>query len=251
VQAAISTLRRVIYSVAVPDRQEWLRVQTGIGAGIWLRVNVAKERNWWSGLHEPLVQKRIRERIQPGMVFYDIGAHLGFFALAAARAGAIVVAFEADPENAQRLRSHINRNGLANEITLVEAAVWSHQKPRVAFRRGLPSSQGGVSDAGSEPVLAREGPLIEVDCVTIDDFVAAGGPVPDVIKIDVEGGEVQVLQGSVRSVGTFRPELIIEVHHRAALPEVEAMLTQFSYAAQWHVPSEEFPRQCFAVPRTP
>jgi FkbM family methyltransferase len=249
-RAMFSRLRRIVSKIAMPNRQEWVRVQAGIGAGIWLSVNVAKEKNWWSGSHEEVVQQRLQECVRPGMVFYDVGAHIGFFTLAAARLGAVVVAFEADPENAQRLRTHIEKNGFARDITPVEAAVWSHRQPKVLFRRGLPLSQGGVSDAGTEPVLAKEGPTIEVDCVTLDDFVAAGGPAPHVIKVDVEGGEAQVLQGAVRSVLDFHPDLIIEVHHRAALAEVEEFLKQYSYAAQWHVPREGYPRQCFAVHRT-
>ncbi|PYT56961.1 MAG: hypothetical protein DMG35_21155, partial [Acidobacteria bacterium] len=48
----------------------------------------------------------------PGMTFYDIGANIGFFSLLAARiigAQGRVVAFEADPEVAQRLRDHVER----------------------------------------------------------------------------------------------------------------------------------------------
>ena len=58
----------------------------------------------------PAIQRAVRQLTERGMVFYDVGAHIGSYALPAARAGARVIAFEPDPENASRLRAHVYRN---------------------------------------------------------------------------------------------------------------------------------------------
>jgi FkbM family methyltransferase len=67
------------------------------------------------------------------MTFYDIGAHIGFFSLLAARiVGPFghVISFEADPEVAARLRENLARNGF-DQATVVQKAVWS--EPTTVF----------------------------------------------------------------------------------------------------------------------
>ncbi len=56
-------------------------------------------------------------------------------------------------------------------------------------------SQGGVEADGNRPVLGS-GKVINVPAITLDDFVAAGEPPPQLLKIDVEGGEYEVLLGA-------------------------------------------------------
>jgi FkbM family methyltransferase len=247
IKNAVSALRRVVADHIFPDRPVWVRVRRGIASGRWLRLNLARERHWWSGNHEPAVQARLCDCIHSGMVFYDIGAHIGFFSLAAAQRGARVCAFEADPENADRLRNHVERNNFLSNIAIVEAAVWSEPSAKITFQRGLPRSQGGVASQGVEPVLAT-GPVIEVSCITIDEFVASGGPPPNVIKIDVEGGEAEVLKGAAVSIERYHPQMIVEIHRDEALRATEEFLRHVSYVAEWRIPPEGFPRQCFAVP---
>ena len=220
-------------------------IRKGIGAGLWLRLNLATERNWSSGNHEIAVQEHLREVVYPKAVFYDIGAHLGFFSLAAARLGARVVAMEADPENAERLRAHAEKNSLVERIQIVEAAAWSNGGETVTFRRGEPRSQGGVVDRHLRPVLAT-GETIEVARTSIDDYVDRGGPVPDILKVDVEGGEVEVLYGAARTLHNFRPKLIVEVHHAQAFGAIQELLLGHRYSTRWLTPPEDFPRQCFA-----
>jgi FkbM family methyltransferase len=240
----LSTARHMLADIMLPDREAWVRVRSGVAKGLWLRINLSQERNWWSGKHEPDVQQQLRECIHEGTVFYDIGGHIGLFSLAAARLGARVFAFEPDPETVARLQGHVDRNNLGDKITVVGAAVWSEGCDMVTFQRGLPRSQGGVRSHGLAPVLA-DGLTIDVDCVSLDRFVEAGGPIPNVIKTDVEGGEAEVLKGAVRTIRAVHPKLIVEIHHRDALAAVEAFLRAFSYNAEWRVPPGGFPRQCF------
>ena len=243
----VSKFRHRFANYILPNRPLWVQVRRGTAAGTWLKLNLASERNWWSGNHEPAVQEHLSRIVHPGTIFYDIGAHIGFFSLAAARSGAQVISFEADPENVTRLQMHVEKNGLSSKITFVEAAVWSSGNRKIAFQRGWPRSQGGVTDHGIRPVLAS-GSTISVNSITIDDFVAEGAAVPDILKIDVEGGEVEVLKGATGVIRAHRPKLVIEVHHRDARIGIETLLEEFSYSAVWLAPREGFPQQCFAQP---
>lgn len=83
----------------------------------------------------------------------------------------------------------------------------------------------------------------------LDDFVASGGPAPDVIKIDVEGAESEVLKGAVDILQTRRPALIVKVHTADEHAAVSQILDDTSYTVRWNTPPEGFPRQCLAAPR--
>jgi FkbM family methyltransferase len=242
---ASRSVRRVLGRHLVPRRMEWVQIQNGFGKGLWTRIDLANERNWWLGKHEPEVQQELQRLVGPDAVMYDIGAHIGFHALPAARMGAQVIAFEPDPESAARLREHVERNALGSKLRIVEASVWSETRASIAFRRGLPRSQGGVGEGDHHPVLAN-GETIAVPACTLDEFVASGGPVPDIIKIDVEGAESEVLKGAAGILREQAPALLVEVHTASACAAVSEILTSAGYVSAWIIPPEGFPRQCFS-----
>lgn len=246
--SARSNIRRFLGRHLVPHRMEWVQIQSGFGHGLWLRIDLASERNWWLGKHEPEVQAELQRLLSPNIVIYDIGAHIGFHALPAARRGAHVIAFEPDPESAARLRLHAERNDLAGKLHVVEAAVWSGTSAAIGFRRGLPRSQGGVASCDHRPVLAS-GDSIAVTACSLDGFVARGEPAPHIVKIDVEGGESEVLRGAADILRIHKPALLVEVHTASECEAVTGILESNSYESRWAVPPEGFPRQCFAAPR--
>jgi FkbM family methyltransferase len=237
---------------ALRSRTTWVQVQSGFAQGLWMRLRIPEEAGFWRGEHEPGVQRAMCAMVRPGNVVYDVGAHLGSLTLGAARlvgASGHVVAFDGDPENIERLHENSLRNRLGSCIQAVHAAVWSHRRESVIpFRRGKDqASQGGVESDGQRPVLGN-GEIISVPVTTLDDFVAGGGPVPQLIKIDVEGAEYEVLRGGARLFAKQRPFLIVEVHHQQAADSISAWLEEFRYAAEWRIPKENFPRCLIAWP---
>src|SRR5215469_5968283 len=177
----VAGIRHLVRRHLVPRGFEWVQVQQGFAKGIWIRIDLSRERSWWAGTHEPAAQDLLRQIIAEDTVFYDVGAHIGFFSLPAARMAARVIAFEPDPENAERLRAHVVRNHLDHRIEVVEAALWSDTTPSITFRTGIPRSQGGVAAENHQPVLAK-GSLIQVRATKLDDFVSGGLPAPQIIK---------------------------------------------------------------------
>ena len=217
-----------------------------------MQLRLPDEARHWRGEHENQVQDAIRAMVQPATVAYDVGAHTGTLALGMARLvgeSGRVVAFDGDPDNAAALQESSLRNHLAPRLEVVHAAVWSYTaRHGIPFRRGgTRRSQGGVEANGQHPVVGT-GELITVPAVTLDDFIAAGGPVPQLVKIDVEGGEYEVLCGGPKLFTTQRPIIIVEVHHQQAAEQIETWLRERHYRAQWNVPRENFPRCLFAWP---
>lgn len=201
----------------------WIQVEHGPGAGLCLRVNARTGQAILGGSGEPAVQQALVEHLRPGMTFYDLGANIGFFSLLAARLVGTqgrVIAFEADPEVATRLREHVARNGFS-QITVEEKAVWSEQgvvsferiDPRDSPDRGLGHVVGGGAKNS-----------IQVQAVSLDGYCGAA-TAPDFLKCDVEGAEVEVFRGAQRLLKEKRPGIICEMHSEANL---RMLLEEFS-----------------------
>ena len=234
------------------QRPLWVRVQSGLSRGMWMHLRLPTELAYCYGTHEPDVQNAISIAVRPGAVVYDIGSHLGSIALGTARlVGDFgrVIAFDGDPENVLRLRDNSSRNRLEDRLEVVHAAVWSGTRSDgISFRRGgTVGSQGGVEANGNRPVLGS-GEVINVPAVTLDDFVAAGGPVPHLVKIDVEGGEYHVLRGGAGLFAGQKPLIIAEVHLLQAAEQISAWLDEYGYRSHWEIPRAGFPRRLFAWP---
>jgi len=188
----------------------WAQVQNGPASGLWLHLNPRTGSLYFAGGGEPAVQAALQEHLRPGMVFYDIGANIGFFSLLAARLvgpQGRVVAFEADPEVAARLREHIARNNCL-WITAQEQAVWS-ESTTVSFARTDPatSPDRGLGHVVSGPADGT----IQVDAISLDDFTRSQ-PAPNFLKCDVEGTEVEVFRGAQRLLAEKRPGILCEMH---------------------------------------
>jgi FkbM family methyltransferase len=223
-----------------------------LGHEVIVLIRLPGETRYWRGDHEPGVQRAILEAMRSEAIVYDIGAHVGTVALGTARlVGEFgrVIAFDGDQENVERLRGSIARNGLESNLEVVHAAVWSRTaSDGISFRRGATArSQGGVSADGQSPVIAT-GEIIKGPAITLDDFVATAGPPPQLIKIDVEGGEYEVLRGGERLFESQRPLLIAEIHHQQAAEQITAWLSDHRYEGQWNIPKEKFPQCLFAWP---
>jgi FkbM family methyltransferase len=231
----LDQLKRWVGTRFLPKVQVWVRVQSGLSQGVWMHLRLPRETLIWHGKHEPEVQKAILAKVRPGAVFYDIGANVGTMALGAASLvgdSGLVVAFDGDPENIARLREHCARNALENRLRVVHTAVWSHTAiDGIGFRRGAPArSLGGVEADGKRPVLGR------------------GEIPPQLVKIDVEGGEYEILCGGTKLFAKQRPLVIAEVHHQQAAEQITTWLSEYQYCAQWNIPNEKFPRHLFAWP---
>ena len=141
-------------------------------------------------------------------VVYDVGANCGWFAARAARAGAAVRAFEPVSATADVLERNLS---FAGDARVVRAA--AGEQPGTATIN-LYSSSGNNSLV--ERTLPPGHPLrhtghVEVDVVRLDDLVGADGfPVPDLVKIDVEGFELAVLRGARETLRRHRPVLLLE-----------------------------------------
>lgn len=227
----------------------WVCVPEGPATGLWLHLDPRYEQIYWHGNYEPAVQRVIAGHLRTGDVFYEIGAHIGFFSMIAARQvgeeGA-VFAFEPDPENAARIKEHARRNGLTR-IEVVQSAAWS-DSGFVQFERASPFSSRNTGRIAGVVGSRTPAEVVEVEATTLDAFAAFHRP-PALVKVDVEGTEAEVLRGGDRLFSQTRPLLLCEVHHREVAISVENWLGEKGYKFEWLTSGEDFPQHILAQPR--
>lgn len=193
-----------------------LTVLTGRGQGLRfdlrrVRIDHAHFGAIAHGLLEISVQEAFVRHLGEGSVLYDVGANVGFFSLLGARLvgdSGHVYAFEPAPENAAAIDAHATLNGAAN-LTVIRRAA-SSQRGRGRLQLVDDRSWSKLEAYGAHPGTEQ---VIDVDLVAIDELVDAGGlRPPSVIKIDVEGAELEVLDGLRRTLAEHQPAIICELH---------------------------------------
>ena len=154
----------------------------------------------------------LRRIVRPGMTVLDIGANIGFYALEEldlVGPGGEVILVEPSPQNVDLLRRNLALNG--HEDVVVHAVAVSDRVGTRAFHLSTMSNLGTFHDVGTG-VAHLSGEDIEVEITTVPEI--AGGRTIDVIRMDVEGHEVEVLSGLAPAVeaGTLRPAILFETH---------------------------------------
>jgi FkbM family methyltransferase len=157
----------------------------------------------------PVEYAAFRAAAAPGGVALDVGANVGAYALLFGtwmRPGGRVYAFEPSPGAYDGLRRHVALNGLADVVRPVRAAV-SDAEGRAALA-------GADQQGTSRLAHPDEGATEMVETMTIDGFCAREGIVPTLIKIDVEGWELEALRGARETIarGGDGLALFVEMH---------------------------------------
>jgi FkbM family methyltransferase len=148
--------------------------------------------------------------IPAGGTVVDVGANVGYNTVYASRCvgpGGRVVALEPAADNARVLRENIAVNALDN-VEIHEVAVGRTHEIRDLFLRGETS---GVNSLFAQSVYATVTGVEKVPVVPLDDVVNGSA---DVVKIDVEGAELDVLGGMTRLLRNPGIQLIVEWHPR-------------------------------------
>jgi FkbM family methyltransferase len=206
-------LRRSL-NKAVPEGLTVVKVAGGDLRGFSLKLDLREEKDYWLGTYEPELQKAIRDFIKPGTIVYDVGANIGYISLLFARQvgdRGKVWSFEALPSNVERLRSNVLRNGFQDRVEIIAAAVIDQSKP-VLFLVGPSDGMGKAEGSAGRQEFAYP-TSIEVAGISLDDFCfRSGNPLPNAIKIDIEGGEVLALPGMRHVLEVARPLILIELH---------------------------------------
>ena len=166
--------------------------------------------------------------LRQGMVAFDVGAHIGEYTVlfgSAVGSGGWVHAFEPDPRVLPFLRENVEINHLAN--VTVNGVALADRKAAESFTPRSDATASGLTRF-SQPDETR---TLPVPTTTIDAYVEENGiGALDAIKIDVEGAELAVLKGAVRTLQVLRPGLLlVECHGAGIARSAASALRQADY----------------------
>jgi FkbM family methyltransferase len=165
---------------------------------------------------EPFTTRLLTRAFAPGSTFVDVGAFLGIYTLRAARAGARVLSVEANPGTRALLTANLRRNRLTERVTVLPFAL-SDGDGTVDYFVG----DGDQSASGLAETRSNVRP-IRVETRRLDDLLEGVLPAVDVVKIDVEGAELRVLDGMSRLLDSGQPLTLVAECNPAGLARLGA-----------------------------
>jgi FkbM family methyltransferase len=217
--------------------------------GFCLNINSksAFERSLYFRNGDPDTFKFIKNFLRPGMVFFDCGSHIGIFSMLAS----IVVgntgkvyAFEPTPETYQRLVENTSINGL-NNIKAFLFALGEKASKSSIYR--LEASNEGMNSLAKE---GEKGEKIGVCSIySLDQIMTEKNlPIPDLVKIDVEGSELNLFKGAKQLITSKNPPTMIVELSRVTMnrfgyePEdlVDYILSFNKYKIKWIFLGKEY-----------
>jgi FkbM family methyltransferase len=196
---------------------------------IFLALYMGYKRHFEAGPIE-----RLQDFIPTGSVVVDVGANVGFFSLRFAQwvgDSGEVISIEPEDRNYETLISALKREGLLGRVRALKAVA---------------AATSGTMFLEINPLhpadhkLSRDGTGLRVDAIALDDLVSDKGPLqPCLVKIDVQGAEMLVLEGAAEILKEAKPALFVELHEEGLKKfgtSVSAILThlaQHGYEPYW------------------
>jgi hypothetical protein len=202
-------LKRSLKSVFLPHGIVPRRILRGELAGFTMLIDLQEDTQVWRGVYEQALQKWVAQNVRSEAVCFDIGAAEGWSSLLMAKYASKGSVFAFEPssrgdgiEEVFRL----NRDKTLASLRVVKAFVGkSDQTPELCGKQLIPTT-------------------------SLDHFCGVEKiDRCDVIKIDVDGPEVDVLDGASATIKKFFPKLCVEIHSKQALVEVSDRLDFWGY----------------------
>lgn len=248
-------------------KPDWIKVKGGPLIGNELFLDLNSFQGWdsmISGQFDAFIVDKLKDvnYLFSGS-FWDIGAHFGYHTLSFATLipnNCKVYAFEPNPFNAERLNKNLGRNkNLAKKVILYQIALSdSDGKAAFEFSDEVDHSESSGSHlAGVQPPLSENSYLsfneLVVETRKIDSLIMENKIEPaQVVKIDVEGAEMLVLEGGKLFFTKYKPLIFMEVHNITMMFEVFNFLSSIGYKIEMIDKESSTTSWCyiFASPRS-
>jgi FkbM family methyltransferase len=222
----------------VPDMRRRIEIDH-IGP---FEIRLRRHRSFW--IRSPIAAEAVmlgylKHLTRPGDVAYDIGANVGLYARFLASFGAgQVIAFEPMRDNVELLQANVALAGAdASKLRVECLAVGDKDGEELLQVDDVMSATASLDRlTDGDPSYGRKTyglpPLTErVRIARLDTLIAQGLPPPQVMKIDVEGAEIWVLEGASKTLTEHRPGLAIELHGLDKAEGVLDLLDRHGYQA--------------------
>lgn len=144
-------------------------------------------------------------KIMPNDIVFDCGANMGIFTAAAAAKSKQVYSFEP----MSLIRKNLTEvQKLYNNITIIPKGLWNNCNNQIIQQRDNPGASGIFNNEFNK-VLYKE----RCSMITLDNFIDKTNIIPTFIKVDIEGAEIQMLEGAQTCLNEFHPKISIALHY--------------------------------------
>ena len=192
----------------------WFQVEPGIT--MWLDPDdLVSNAILWDGRWEPGTWNALAQHLPPGGTLVDVGAHIGWYSLKAAKVvgpSGHVIAVEPNPPTLVTLRDDIRVNAYSGIILVAPVAAYDSETTLTFYaapRENTGESSLSLANASQTGRIAAS---YQVRARRLDDIVRdAGVTRVDAVKIDVEGAEFRVLNGAVDTLARYKPVVAVEL----------------------------------------
>ena len=143
--------------------------------------------------------------------FFDIGAHIGLVSIPAAQnmnLDSKIIAFEPSYKNYKHLKNHIKANNYNKKIKLYKNLVGEKNCKKNFYYSKYESPLNSIIKVKQIERYNKK----SINQISIDYFCKKSGIFPDIIKIDVEGAELNVLKGAKETILQYKPIIYLSVH---------------------------------------
>jgi FkbM family methyltransferase len=206
---------------------------------------------FFTGVHEPESTKQFKKELKPGMTIFELGANIGYYALIGAKIvgpKGKIIAFEPSPVNMRSFKANVALNNIEKIVDTYQMGI-GDKTGKMLFNlvnKGNMSSFYNRNDGDGIKTLKS----IEVDVISVDDFLLDKQIKIDYMRMDVEGYEYEIFQGMKKFLYTeYAPTaFFIEVHSELlnnnghSCKEFVLMLNTFGYdvtSARWRGKKEQ------------
>ncbi|MBC7921462.1 MAG: FkbM family methyltransferase [Ferruginibacter sp.] len=183
------------------------------------------------GMIEPHQTNAFVETLREGQTVLDLGANVGYYSVLASRLVGTkgrVVSFEPSVRNLSLLYRHLRANQAENVMVIPAACSDTHQL--ALFASGDTYATGHLVE-GQENAASRI-QVTAVPCLTVDEVVERLDLSPDVMKIDVEGAELDVLKGAAKTLADCQPAIFLSVHSDQLRESCSKLLEELGYVVE-------------------
>jgi hypothetical protein len=175
-----------------------VRVLAGPARGVRMTLDFAGRTPMYLGMFEWELHRFLRQTVPGAKLVFDVGGHIGYYALLlAANTTGRIVTFEPDPEQIDLLEANLGLNPeLRDRITVSPVAL-------------------GIEHGKGQMTLDR----------ACEEFGA-----PDLIKMDIDGGEYDALSSGVKMLRENHPHVVVETHSKQLEDDCGSLLRDCGYS---------------------
>lgn len=194
-----------------------------------------KDHQFWMplGFYEKETTQWLMKSINTGNVFFDIGANAGYFSLLGSKCvgeEGKVISFEPIPSNCKTIHEHLVENNINNVV--VERLAVSKDTGKVSFTIEHNNANSHLESISLIHAPAQPKDTFQVNSISLDEFITHNGIVPNIIKVDVEGAEKLVLEGSTALLRDFSAKWIITLHTSELYKDCKSIMEQNGYEVE-------------------